>query len=439
MRVLFVTNPFRAHLYVQVPLGWALRTAGHEVCVAGPPDMATAIANTGLPGVSVGPELLLEKKMAQAVPDDAPMKMAGTAPGDRQAGPVDPRALRTGKSSQEDFGWGDPRVELEDFTAGVRDVFCPDSAFDDLVDFARLWRPDLVITDPTAFPGAVAARAVGAAHARMLWSVDRVAQLRAACRSGSGDAGDPMREWLEPILRRHGCDFDETAVLGQWTISPSPPWIRQPEGIPYLPVRNMAFNGPSTVPGWVYERPTRRRVCITQGISHRDATIGGSASVRALLDAVADLDVEVIATLDAGQLGSVTIPDNVRAVDFVPLNALLPSCSAFVHEGGTGAFASALEHGVPQIIVPNDFKVEKWGGPLAMANGLESRGAGVYAGNSGTFSARALRDGLELVLGDPSYAARAALLRTEIKAMPTPNEIVPPLEKLTAEYRTPRA
>jgi UDP:flavonoid glycosyltransferase YjiC (YdhE family) len=155
-----------------------------------------------------------------------------------------------------------------------------------------------------------------------------------------------------------------------------------------------------------------------------------------MFDAVADLDVEVIATLDARQLGGSALPDNVRAVDFVPLNALLPSCAALVHEGGTGAFASALENGVPQILVPNDFKVEKWGGPLAMGLGVESQGAGIYAGNSGTLTPDGLRHALKLVLDDPSYAENAARLRAEIKAMPTPADVVPVLEKLTAEYRT---
>ncbi|GIH75482.1 nucleotide disphospho-sugar-binding domain-containing protein [Planobispora longispora] len=434
MRILFVTNPFRAHLYVQVPMAWALRTAGHEVCIAAPPDMAESVAHTGLPGVSVGPMLRLEERMANVSPGDQPMRMTPTTPPE-EFGPCDPRGLRTGRSDQGDYGWDDPHIELEDFTAGVRDVFFPEEVFDDLVDFARVWRPDLIVTDPTAFPGAVAARVVGAAHARMLWNVDRVAQLRAACRFGPDSAEDPVRQWLEPILDRFGCEFDEVVALGHWTISPSPPWIWQPEGVHYLPVRNIPFNGPATTPRWVFERPARRRVCITQGISHRDATIGGSSPAQALFDAVADLDIEVIATLDARQLGSATVPDNVRVVDFVPLNALLPSCSAFVHEGGTGAFASALEHGVPQIIVPNDFKVEKWGGPLAMGLGLEHRGAGVYAGNSGTFTADTLRDSLKKILEDPSYAANAARLSTEYTAMPGPNDVVPALVRLTAQYR----
>ncbi|MBC6467574.1 nucleotide disphospho-sugar-binding domain-containing protein [Actinomadura alba] len=425
MRILFVTNPFRAHLYVQVPLAWALRTAGHEVCVAGPPEVAEAIAHCGLPGVAVGEVMrpIQERMTSFQAPE----------------GPCDPRGDRTGKSVQSDYGWGDPHVELEDFTTGVHEVFFPDSLTDDLVGFARRWLPDLVIMDSSAYPGAVAARVVGAAHARITPSVDRVAQLRSACRAGLGSADDPLRDWLQPLLQKYGCDFDETTVLGQWTISPMPPWIWQPEGVHYLPVRNVPFNGPATAPRWVYEPPARRRVCITQGISHRDAGIGDVAPAVDLFEAVADLDIEVIATFTAEQLESASaIPDNVRTVDFVPFTSLLPTCSAFVHEGGVGSFATALEHGVPQIIAPHDAKVEKWWGPVTMANGLEHRGAGIYAANGHSLTPDILRDSLKLVLEDPSYAANAAQLRTEVRAMPSPNDLVPALEKLTADHRTPR-
>ncbi|MEU8270666.1 activator-dependent family glycosyltransferase [Sphaerisporangium sp. NPDC049002] len=428
MRILFVTNPFRSHLYVQVPMAWALRNAGHEVCIAGPPDMADVIASTGLPGVSIGEMLVLEEKVMQVPPIEG------------ATGPADPRGLRTGKSVQTDFGWGDPYIEFKDLISGVRGVFYPDSTVDDLVSFARTWRPDLVITDPTALPGAVAARAVGAAHARMLFTVDRLAQLRAACRDRLESEGDPLRDWLQPLMERVGSEFDESAAVGQWTLSPMPLYVWRPQGVHYVPMRNVPFNGPATTPKWVYEEPTRRRVCMTLGISHRDANIEGtSASATELFDAIADLDLDVIATFNAKQLESVPkLPDNVRTVDFVPLNALLPSCSAIVHEGGCGTFASAIEHAVPQVIVPNDFKVEKWWGSVAMANAAESRGAGVYAVNAGSLTADVLRDSLKLVLEDPSYAANAAQLRTEVRSMPSPNDVVPVLEKLTAEYRTSR-
>ncbi|MDH2428951.1 nucleotide disphospho-sugar-binding domain-containing protein [Sphaerisporangium sp. TRM90804] len=428
MRILFVTNPFRSHLFVQVPLAWALRNAGHEVCIAGPPDMADDIAHTGIPGVSIGEMLKLEEKVATVAP----------IPG--ADGVADPRGHRTGKSVQSDFGWGDPYIELKDLTSGVRGVFYPDSTVEDLISFSRLWKPDLVISDPTAVPGSIAARVVGAAHARMLFTVDRLAQLRSATRDRLHTDGDPMREWLEPILNRHDRPFDEEAVLGQWTISPMPLWVWRPEGVHYVPMRNVPFNGPFTTPKWVYEPPARRRVCITLGISHRDANIEGtSASASELFDAVSDLDIEVVATFNAKQIGSVRVPDNVRTVDFIPLNVLLPSCEAIVHEGGCGTFASANEAGVPQVIVPNDYKVEKWWGSVAMANATEARGAGVYSVNAGNMTAEVLRESLKQVLEDPTFTANARRVRTEVQAMPTPNAMVPVLEKLTAEYRASRS
>ncbi|MFE9117175.1 glycosyltransferase [Streptomyces sp. NPDC007172] len=69
---------------------------------------------------------------------------------------------------------------------------------------------------------------------------------------------------------------------------------------------------------------------------------------------MADLDVEVVATLNAEQLDALgPTPPNVRAVDFVPLNQLLPSCAAIIHHGGAGTFLTALAHGVPQVVVPS--------------------------------------------------------------------------------------
>jgi glycosyltransferase (activator-dependent family) len=423
MRILFVTNPFKSHLFVQTPLAWALRTAGHEVCVAAPPNVADDIAHTGLPGISIGPNQSLVEKMVL----QEPFIPKGTC---------DPSGQRTGRSVQSDFGWGSPRTELQEFASGVPASFFPDPSFDDLVDFARSWRPDLVITDPTAFPGGVAAQVVGAAHARLLFGVDRVVQLRSAVRAESDPGGDPLQNWLQPVVERFGADFDDAVVVGHWTISPMPSWIWRPDGVHYLPVRHLPYNGPSTIPNWLSERPTRRRVCMTLGMSHREAEAGKAPEANNLFDAVADLDVEVVATLDARQLGSVgTLPDNVRAVDFVPLNALLPTCSAIVHSGGAGTFASALEHGVPQVIVPHDFRTQKWWGPVAMADGLEARGAGVYAANADMLTADGLRDSLKLVLEDPSFAANAAQVRTEVRAMPSPNDLVPALEKLTAHYR----
>ncbi|NUK03899.1 glycosyl transferase, partial [Streptomyces lunaelactis] len=46
------------------------------------------------------------------------------------------------------------------------------------------------------------------------------------------------------------------------------------------------------------------------------------------------------------------------------------------------------------------------------------------------------RDRLQRLLTEPSFAARAADLRDEMLALPTPNQLVPRLEELTDFHRT---
>ena len=50
-------------------------------------------------------------------------------------------------------------------------------------------------------------------------------------------------------------------------------------------------------------------------------------------------------------------------------------------------------------------------------------------------SGQKVREHLLRLLGEPSFAEAAGRLRAEIEAMPTPNELVGELERLTAEHR----
>ncbi|HEY2062695.1 MAG TPA: nucleotide disphospho-sugar-binding domain-containing protein, partial [Amycolatopsis sp.] len=399
MRVLFVAAPFASHLYVQVPIAWALRTAGHEVRVAGSPGLQGAIAGTGLTPVPIGEEVDLRSQLSLA---EAELSVQSR----------DPRRPR---GVQRDYGGDDPAAELASSIAGCRWLFTPDSAFTDVVELARAWRPDLVVWDTFNYAGAVAAEVTGAASARILFGADGHAQLRSACRARSagwpGEGADPLREWLGPVLSGHGAGFTERTVLGDWTIFPMPSWIWRPGGVQYVPVRHLPYHGTAPVPGWLSEPPERPRVCVTMGLSHRENNIGIEAPATDLFDAVADLDVEVIATLDARQIERVSrIPDNVRVAGFVPLEALLPTCSAIVHSGGAGTFAAAVRHAVPQLIVPNCYFAEKWWGPISMANGVEEQGAGRYVGDADQMTADGLRKDLRAVLEEPSFADNARRL-----------------------------
>src|SRR5690348_12329755 len=57
MRILMSTWGWRSHFYCLVPIGWALRAAGHEVLVASHPSMTATIGLSGLPAVPLGRDL----------------------------------------------------------------------------------------------------------------------------------------------------------------------------------------------------------------------------------------------------------------------------------------------------------------------------------------------------------------------------------------------
>lgn len=430
-----MTVPTKAHVYAQVPVAWALRAAGHEVCVATNPDLVEDVTCTGLTAVGVGSALgqaemveenrLRVEEQETDVPD-------GDFP--------DPEELL----KLDDVA---PETLTNDYMTGLFTVmstlvfrtFSPVDMTDDLVAFAREWQPDLVVWDTLVFAGPVAAKACGAAHARLLYGLDLIGRMRDrhldALRSLPEEIReDPLEEWLGLVLDRYGCRFTEDAVLGQWTIDPVPTSMRLPVGHHYVPVRFVPYNGQAEVPGWLREPPKRRRVCLTLGLSFREVMGGDRVSVTELLEAVAGLDTEVVATLDEGQLAGIRqVPDNMRAVGFVPLNELLPSCSAIVHQGGFGQLQTAMAHGVPQIILPN----QKWD-TRSRARQIDAAGAGLHVADAARFGTAELRSMLKRVLDEPSFAANAAKLREEMAGTPTPSDIVPVLERLTAEHRSAR-
>ncbi|MCT2585142.1 activator-dependent family glycosyltransferase [Actinophytocola gossypii] len=434
MRVLFTVFAAKPHFYNLVPLAWAMRAAGHEVCVASQPDLTETIAATGLTAVPVGEELHMVRAFQGGDDEDAD---DGGAPWQRLTGlaELDPAKLT----------WN---YVLGVFTVGCSmeyEYLAGQSMTDDLVEFALGWRPDLVVWDALTFAGGIAATVSGAAHARVLFGQDYVYRmyrdyldLLAAQPADRRD--DPVSDWLTGRLGRYGHEFDPDRALelmtGQWTVDPTPPWMQLPLDLPYQPVRYVPFNGPSTVPDWVHEPPSRPRVCLSLGVSGRElfggdqVSSGDLVTVADLLEALADFDIELIATLNAEQLASVSaLPDNVRAVDFIPLNELLPSCSAIIHHGGFGTTGNVLAHGVPNIVIP-----APWWDAARLAGLLEDRGAGLLLDHA-ELSRDTLRDKLSRLLTEPSYRDTAEVVRAELDLAPSPHQLVPRLERLSERHR----
>jgi glycosyltransferase (activator-dependent family) len=419
MRVLFTTLPAKTHLYNMIPLAWSMHAAGHEVCVASAPDLMDTVERTGLTPVPVG-ELLNLEEMTRRPPRD---------PTRGQTAWVDIAETR-----QEMLSW-DFVLPILSYSSFIFEKLNTEAAIEDTVAFARDWQPDLVLWDPMTFAGPIAARAVGAAHARMVWGIDLLARIRKIFLDFINHPlsefwEDPLAEWLTRILRRFGADFDEELIVGQWTIDPMPAWMRFPLDLHYVPIRFVPFNGPVPIPSWAMQPPSRPRICLTLGLSKREVEGEVSTSLSALLEAVADLDLEVIATLNSFQIQTATaVPDNVRLVDFVPLSTLLPSCAAIIHHGGSGTFGNALIHGVPQFIVPDD----TWDTVL-IGKHVAKRGAGVCIPKDQRTPGN-LRRQLLRVLEEPSFRNSCDAIREEALATPGPIDLVATLECLTAQHQ----
>jgi len=417
VRVLCVTGPYKTHFLLMAPLAWALRAAGHEVRVACHPDFADEVVRAGLTAVPVGRPVTFglgadsyDGPPAEDEPDyvaNLP-EPAGTVP------------------------WGDLREGME-YMVGQYYRVVNFSLFRDLVAYARLWQPDLVLWEASVHAGGVAAKSCGAAHARMLvgyedFGVSRAQYLRRMAEQPSSDQADPMGDWLSAYARQHHVAYSEDLTTGSLTIDQFPASLRLESELPCLPMRFAPFGGGAEVPQWLRAAPDRPRVAVTMGFS--DESLDGLAvGSQGVFDALADLDVEVVTTMpDQERARQVRVPSNMRLVSHVPLDALAATCSAIIHHGGTGSGATSSLYGVPQLVLPppGDFDSHALGSRLA------AHGAGLVV-DPARDDAAAVRAAVQRLLTDSSFRRRAAELRDEYRAMPSPAEVVGSLEALVAE------
>lgn len=396
-----------------VPLAWALLAAGQDVRVASGPSLAPAITAAGLPAVSVGYE------------SAAPAFLAAAAEG--------------AKLENELTDWSEPFLDRQDWdTLLLRYQMSVPMAFglyndclvDDLVAHAREWRPDLILWEALTYAGPVAAAASGARHARVNWMHDIYGamrevflQLRAADPERRRE--DPLRDWFEGHLERYGCVFDETMTTGELTFDLVPPSQQFTTGLVRVPMRPVGYQGPAVLPDWLREPPHRPRVCITAGTSFADTLGVEFMDLGAMVDAMGDLDVEVVAAVTQAQAAGLPHrPPNLRHAGFVPLRFLMPSCSALLHHGGFGSWSCALLTGVPQHITSI-----RHGDMSVKGDFLVRTGAGLLR-HPRSLTSEQLCEDVTRLIEDPALRAASAQLKAEALSLPSPADVVGRLESL---------
>ncbi|MEV0526094.1 nucleotide disphospho-sugar-binding domain-containing protein [Streptomyces sp. NPDC050439] len=392
MRVLLMSTPVPTHFTPMVPLAWALRAAGHEVLVAGQPDVLPAVAAAGLNGVSIGPAYHVEDFLSGAAKDGRrPIESASRA--DIEKG-------MTGAGT----GWSlHTRYLCEAY-----------------LEMARFFGPDLVVCDPLEFSAPIVGTLTGAPVVRHRWGVDPMSDL----------AHTRARQALGSMCERLGLAELPGPDL---VLDPCPPSLQLPATTTGAPIRHVPYNGNGGLPRWLAHHradPGVRRVAVTLGGHTLD--MNGVPLVRRMLQAFGDRPgVEVLATVDARHRDDLgPLPGSVRLVDPVPLNLLLRTCDAVVHHGGAGTAMTATAFGLPQLVLP------QFADQFAHGDRIADSGAGIALDDADAQNdPRSLRDSFTELLTEPRYAKAAHELRAEMEGMPSPARVVTDLEQLAKTGR----
>jgi UDP:flavonoid glycosyltransferase YjiC (YdhE family) len=387
MRVLLISTPVTTHLSPMFPMAWALKAAGHEVLVAGQPDVESASHGAGLSTWTAGGPFYVREQMA------------GHLVGAR-------RPIELGIYRDIDGNWDAVnRVWIDNARYMVRHY----------LTLARDWRPQLILADPVEFSSRIIGGLLGIPVVVHRWGLDLL--------------GGPAEQLARQALFLTMTDLRLASLPeASLILDPCPPSLQVQEAAPGESIRYVLSNGAAALPAWALRPADRPRVCLTFG--HLTASLNGVSLFRRLMAAFGDIsDIEFILTLErdyADALGAV--PECVRIVDPVPLDLFLRTCDAIVHHGGAGTFLSACALGVPQLVLPG------FADSFAVGEQIAQSGAGISVARVvGQNNPKTLRDSVLRVVQDPSFRQNAERVASEVAGLPTPADAVQKLEKLAGQ------
>ncbi|MFJ9863610.1 nucleotide disphospho-sugar-binding domain-containing protein [Streptomyces sp. NPDC101165] len=387
MRVLMLSTPFPTHFTPLVALAWALKGAGHEVTVAAQPDVTDAARAAGITAVDIGDRFHgLDVLQRHLPPGVRPLELMGPTPPEKMAGTT--KLWET-----------HARYLLGSY-----------------LEFARDWRPDLVVSEQLELAGPVVAAVLGVPSVQVRWGVDPL----------SGPSRASARNFLHGSCVRLGLDgLPDPDLL----LDPCPPALHHPTAPPGSPLGHVPYNGVGTVPEWLRVPAPEgvRRVAVCLG--NQTLVLNGSGLFRTIIESFEGLtDVQAVVTAAPEyHEGFGRLPDNVRVVEPVPLNLFLRDCDALIHHGGANTTMTGCHFGLPQVVLPQ--LVDQF----ASAELLAAAGAARVLGEAEPQNDPALvRAAVTDVLTDDRYRKSARELRDDMAAMPSPAEIVADLERLAA-------
>jgi UDP:flavonoid glycosyltransferase YjiC (YdhE family) len=386
MRIVFTTQAGSGHWRPLVPLARALQAVGHEVAFATTPIACEALADLSFRCFPVGIDDWLVD------PGAAPARHDPTTP----AASV----------------WVDVFVNIRAMRA-----------LPDVLAVCEVWRPDLLVREMTEFAGCVAAERLGIPHAAV-----QVGAWRPELHTLIGPALDHLRDrvGLRP-------DLERVMPFRYLLLTPVPARFIDPaRPLPATahPMRYVPFDvgpvGTGCVPGWIEMLAARPTVYATLGTVNNRTPGLAAAILTALRDEPSNLILTVGSDVDPADFGEQ--PSHVRVEQYVPQSVLLPHCDLIVCHGGFGTVLTALDAGLPLVIIPiaadqpdNAHRCADLG--VAEVISPEQRTPG------------AIREAVRTVMRNPRYRRNAERLRDEMRVTPDLNHSVALLEQLAREKR----
>lgn len=371
MRILFSSSPLTGHLLPMLPLASAARRAGHEVIIASGADLSSETERRGFTAWPVGPTM-------------AEIEEFGL-----------PRTPGSEASEQQVLWSNVQRLFLNPSTVRAEQLvrLTEETPVDVVVQ--ELYELGASYVRPTTgrrlvhglgadFPGFVDLAVLG--HAEMARSLGRP-------------------------------DVSEQYLAAPY-IDPFPP-VLHPSDRPWRDVRSLrpeAGDAPAgaSLPESFRRLPHPRTVYLTLGTVYTSVEVW-----RRLLEAVADLPVNILATtgntVDPAELG--TLPANVAVERFVPQALVLPNCSAVICHAGAGTVLGALAFGLPLLLLP--MGADQFGNATAVA----AAGAGLVL-DPESATPEAIRSTLGRLLDTDSFRPAAQAVAESIAALPTADAVL---------------
>ncbi|KAA0017025.1 glycosyltransferase [Antrihabitans cavernicola] len=360
MRVLIVALPLIGHLFPMMPLAVELASSGHDVRIA------------------TGGDAVLARDSGIAVEDIWPLPRSNFGGAAVRALALHPqRALRGMR------GIADPQAAGRVFAVVNRPMIEPVFAL------ARRFAPDVIVHEPYAAAGAIAAARLGIASV-----LHNIALIDGAAL-------------LEQILLRLGARAAPAQAFAA-TLSIAPPSMLT---VPGLPMRYAPYSSPgSTAPPWLHESATRPRILVTRSTMLGD---GPNAMLDSVLRAAPQVDAEIVIVRPNDPIVNATrLPANVRTVGWIPLYSVLHSCTAILTHGGAGSVYEGLRAGIPQLATPAPGD-RAWTAAL-----VQQRGVGL------SVPARKITaTHLSSLISDPTMVSAAREVAAEIAAMPSVEQV----------------